>query len=290
MINIRQVVGGMFRGLSLSLPSAYGVATYPAGATFGPRRMCDYEFVWMVEGDAEYRWDETKVFAPEGSVVLCRPGTTDYFRFDPDRRTRHCFFHFNIGSYPETWPDRSEWPLVRLPVEDDILRPLFRHLLTWVGTGEPMQCELTMMQMLTVYVTGQVAAADVSQELLPESVATAFQYIHDQLETRPQKSISLTDLAEHSGVTPEHLCRLFRYSTGRTPMETVRLAKLDRAAVLLARSNYTINEIADSLGFSSQFHFSRRFKEVYGLAPSDLRKTVQAGATPPTPRLLRVSR
>src|SRR5947209_929804 len=98
--------------LKLSFPTGYGVALYPAGATFGPRVMRDYEFVWLIEGDAEYRWGDAVVQAPEGSIVLCRPGATDFFRWDPKRRTRHGYYHFRIQSLPKDWPPEKLWPLV----------------------------------------------------------------------------------------------------------------------------------------------------------------------------------
>jgi transcriptional regulator GlxA family with amidase domain len=81
---------------------------------------------------------------------------------------------------------------------------------------------------------------------------------------------------------------LFNSATGRSPVETVRLARLDRAALLLARSNYSVKEIADFCGFSNPCHFSRRFKDAYGQSPTDLRRDIQAGATLPAPRLLRL--
>ncbi len=70
-------------------------------------------------------------------------------------------------------------------------------------------------------------------------------------------------------------------------MQALRLARLDRAAVLLARSNYNVNEIAALCGFASAFHFSRVFKDAFGQAPRDLKRALQNGATPPVPRLLR---
>lgn len=279
----------MLADLKLSRPIMTGVATYPAGATFGPRATRDFEFVWVIEGDVEYSRDGMIVPAPPGSVLLCQPGGTDFFKWDEKRRTRHGYFHFKVLSLPDSWPPMQEWPLIHPPVDGDILRPLFRHLLTWADRGDPNLLAVTMAHMLASFVTGETAGRDVPQESLPEAVERALTYLHDSLEEDPSTSIHLADLAGAACVSPEHLCRLFKRSTGRSPVETVRLARLDRAAVLLARSNYTVAEISTVCGFSSPFHFSRRFKDAFGLSPRDLRKRLATGATPPTPRLLQWS-
>lgn len=279
----------MSQELRVTQPRVAGIATYPAGATFGPRLLRDYEFVWVIEGEVEYRWGQATVAAPPGSIVLCRAGATDFFRFDPHGRTCHGYFHFTILTTPADWPAPAGWPLVRPATDDDILRPLFRHLLTWAGKGNALQCELTIAQLLTAFVSGEIAIGDVPREALPEAVERVQAYIHERLEREPDVHLCLADLAAVAGVNREHLCRLFTAATGRSPMETVRLARLDRAATLLARSNYSIGEIAAMYGFASPFHFSRRFKEAYGRSPRDLRRGLAAGATPPTPRLLRTT-
>jgi len=273
--------------LEVTLPANFGVATYPPGASFGPRRMRDCEFVWLLQGDAEYRWGDTVVAAPEGSVILCRPGVTDFFQWDPHRRTRHGFFHFHIRPVPEDWGD---WPLVRGPEEDDILRPLFRHVLTWADRGDPEQTRLTILTMLTAFHTGQRATGGVALESWPPAVEKVCAYIYERLEEDSALSLPLPLLAGVACVTPEHLCRLFKSSLGRSPVETVRLARLDRAATLLARSNYAVGEIAALCGFASLFHFSRVFRSAYGLPPTEFRRRVQAGEILPSPRLLRISR
>ena len=273
--------------VGVSPPTSANVAVYPPGATFGPRRMRDWEFVWIIEGDAEYRWGAQAVDAPAGAVVLCRPGETDFFRWDPQRRTRHGYFHFDLGSLPPGWPAPERWPLVRLPEEGDILRPLFRHLLASAGRGDPVQCRLMVAGLLAAFVTGETRAGDVPRDALPEPVERALDHIHARLETDAAAGITLADLSAAACVTPEYLCRLFKASTNRSPVETVRLARLDRAAVLLARSNCPVGEIALRCGFASAFHFSRRFKEAFGLPPSEARRALLAGGTPPTPRLLR---
>lgn len=275
----------MFDELELSRPIMTGVATYPPGATFGPRMTRDYEFVWVIEGDVEYSRDGTTIPAGPGSVILCRPGGTDSFRWDPCNRTRHGFFHFEVFSLPDAWPPPGEWPLLRHPVEGDVLRPLFRHLLTWAGRGDPLLLRATMAHMLASFVSGEIAGNDLPHNALPDAVERAHAYLQERLEEDPSSPITLPDLARAALVSPEHLCRLFRSSTGLSPIETVRLARLDRAAILLARTNFSVAEVGAACGFPNPFHFSRRFKEAYGQSPRDLRKSIQGGATPPTPRL-----
>jgi AraC family transcriptional regulator len=272
--------------LKVSAPRGAGVATYPAGATFGPRLMRDWEWVWLIEGAARYRHGEQIVQAPPGSIVLCRPGATDFFWWDTTQHTRHAYFHFEIEQIPHDWPPIETWPLVREAAEGDIMRPLFRHFLTWHGRGDQMLIQLTMQHMLTAWVQGQTATRDVPTQALPEAVERAYQYLQRRLEAEPTTSISLGDLAREACVSREHLCRVFKETTGRSPAETVRMARLDRAAILLARSNYSVNEIARLCGFASPFHFSRQFKAAFHLSPTALRDAVQDGATPPVPLLI----
>jgi hypothetical protein len=175
--------------LLLTSASSVGVATYPAGATFGPRKMRDFEFVWLIEGDAEYRWGDQIAAVPQGSVVLCRPGADDFFRWDKQQRTKHAYFHFEIRGAPAAWGSRTTWPLVRRGVEGDVLRPLFRHLLTWHGKGNRQLQRLTMQHMLTAFITGEYTCDDVPRDILPPAVEKALAHVHRVLaESSPVSS------------------------------------------------------------------------------------------------------
>jgi AraC-like DNA-binding protein len=266
-----------------------GVATYLPGATYGPRNMVDYELVWIIDGNCEYRRDETTVAAPPGSIVLCRPGARDFFQWDREHRTRHAYVHFNVEAVPETWAAQRDWPLVRRADEGDILRPLFRHLLSWGPRADTALRDVVLTGMMAAYVTGQVSGGDVPYDAVPDAVDRALRHIRQSLDRDSNALLGLGELARAADVTPEHLCRLFKNSTGRSPGETVRLARLDRAMVLLGHSNYTVAEVARMCGFASPFHFSRRFKQAFGYSPRDVRLHLSSGAVPPSPRSQRWS-
>jgi AraC family transcriptional regulator len=268
--------------LAVGLPTGSGIATYPAGASYGPRVLQDYEFVWMLEGHAEYQRDNQTIDAPAGCVLLCQPGATDAFQWDRHGRTRHGFFHFPVYSVPENWPPSDAWPVVRLLPPDDLVRPLFRHLLTWQDRENAAQCRLTIAHLLSVFVSGQTATSPDAPSEWPESVARAVVFLRRTLTDDPARALTLTQLADAACVTPEHLCRLFQASIGQSPLEAVRLARLEYAAGLLARSNYTISQISVLCGFANPFHFSRAFKRVYGLAPTQARH--QSGIGFPQPQ------
>ena len=275
------------RVLKLRVPSASGIAVYPPGATFGPRRMRDWEFVWIIAGNVEYTLGQKTFAAPQGSIVLCRPGDVDGFVWDKRHATRHAFFHFDILEVATDLPPTDTWPVVVAPAAGDVLVPMFQHLLTWIGRGDTSMIASVIEAMIRVTVAGQRAMHELPGSIEPDAVRLAFAYVHKTLESDPAAEITLADLASAGCVTPEHLCRLFKHASEHSPMETVRLARLDHAAVLLTRSNFSVGQIAVMCGFASQFHFARRFKEAFGATATQVRRQVRDGHTPPLPRLLK---
>ena len=57
--------------------------------------------------------------------------------------------------------------------------------------------------------------------------------------------------------------------TGLTPLEYIRSVKLDKAVVLLEKSNYNVAQIAYMTGFGTPNWFSRKFKAKYKMLPSE---------------------
>ena len=84
-------------------------------------------------------------------------------------------------------------------------------------------------------------------------------------------ALSLSQIAAHGDVSPEHLARLWKSETGTTIFEAVRRARLERAKSLLIASDLNISQIAEACGFSSLALFSRNFKSATGVSPARYR-------------------
>ncbi|MFD0685792.1 AraC family transcriptional regulator [Actinomadura fibrosa] len=86
------------------------------------------------------------------------------------------------------------------------------------------------------------------------------------LEEHAAENIALRALAQHAGLSPFHLCRVFRASVGMSPHAYQTHLRIRRARELL-RSGMPITEVAVASGFYDQAHLARHFKRIVGLPP-----------------------
>jgi AraC family transcriptional regulator of arabinose operon len=84
--------------------------------------------------------------------------------------------------------------------------------------------------------------------------------------------VNVSELAEQAGMSERWFRRIFREVTGQSPKAYYDALRLDAALELLQMGHANIAQIAEKLGFSSPFHFSRAFKAHHGLPPSAYRK------------------
>lgn len=79
---------------------------------------------------------------------------------------------------------------------------------------------------------------------------------------------SVEQLASDLAMTRATLYRKLQGITGQTPKDFIRSIRLKRAAQLLKDTDLSVSEIADRTGFSTPRHFSKHFKEAFGILPS----------------------
>lgn len=98
-------------------------------------------------------------------------------------------------------------------------------------------------------------------------VKHAIDYIYDHL----QENITLEALAKFENLNPSYFSKLFSKETGSSVKAFVNTAKVTTAQRMLAQTDYSISDIALSLGFSSQSAFTAVFRKQTGQTPGKYR-------------------
>lgn len=95
----------------------------------------------------------------------------------------------------------------------------------------------------------------------------------DFFEKNLVEEFSLSDVAASAKMSLNHFIREFKREKGMTPMRFFRRMKIEKASGLLKYSDLNVSQIADSLGFSDLYTFSKVFKKEIGESPANFRKT-----------------
>jgi AraC-like DNA-binding protein len=99
----------------------------------------------------------------------------------------------------------------------------------------------------------------------------------------PRLRLDLRLMAELVNLSVPHLCHLFKNETGIPAGRSVKLAKMEHSADLLTGTFLSVKQIRFNAGFSDESHFVRDFKKIYGMTPTEYRKSGRVSTTRESP-------
>jgi len=101
-----------------------------------------------------------------------------------------------------------------------------------------------------------------------EQIEQALQYIHENYA----KQLSVSKIAEEFGVERRRFAYLFEQHTGMNPSVYLKEYRIGRSKELLKYDDSPVAEIAECVGYTDCFYFSRVFKKCIGMSPTAYRK------------------
>jgi AraC-like DNA-binding protein len=107
--------------------------------------------------------------------------------------------------------------------------------------------------------------------LAPWQVRCATELMIERLGT----DMSLSEVADVCGLSPNYFARAFKQSVGTPPHRWLLLQRVLRAKSLLRDARFSLSDIAVACGFADQSHFTRVFTSIVGASPGAWRKQVQ---------------
>lgn len=213
------------------------------------------------------------VVAPNLAVVAfdCRAPAMDFFRSRILRITEKQ--HDRIAALIET-----AYQIFDSPLNDPELKGLHRRKGTAVPVGSEQVLKNTLELLLIDMLQNQ-------QPPIQRPAATAFRRTGDLelyakalrlFEERLQAPLSMEEICGCLLVGRSRLQKLFHEKTGSGVMDNFARMKIQYARQMIREGRFNFTEIAEYLGYSSLYFFSRRFKSITGMTPTQYSKSIQA--------------
>jgi AraC family transcriptional regulator len=189
-----------------------------------------------------------------------------------DRLLAECFDELRRQSLPSLDEGSASDPVRgRDPVIDSVGRALRAE-----DEGDALQgpsagatCLAIVLRLLTLRSNTLPAQARPSRTALPKwRLKRAFDFIEGHLA----EPITLAEIAAHAGLSRMYFAAQFRAATGLRPHEYLLRRRIERAQELLSLSCLTLVEVALSVGFQTQAHFTTVFKRFAGDTPHQWRR------------------
>ena len=264
--------------------------TYPESAI--PYNMLRY----IIDGSAEFVVDgETVIvrkgqvsYIPEGCWLSCK-ALEDTFAFYSIRFTTSVFYE-GANFLREYY----NFPLV-MDVGEGI-EPYFGDIYKWVRTDKKSKSfhvrgalDTLIASLIDILnsdepddVKAEINGLEYNLEQIRKRVKKStvqpdprIQTVIDYIMLNPTEEYTSDKLSGMAEVAETTFRRLFKEATGKTATEFIRQVRLTTAARLLLVSNDPVNCIAHDVGFEDANHFTRVFRQAFGMTPGRYRKMSQ---------------
>jgi len=261
---------GLFNHFSISCLE--GTPT-PPNKPVAPSRAADHILIYLTEGEVHATIGESRYVSQEEEVLVIPAG--QIFSIDtygPDRINRGFLVHFGeptvrqyefldvlgnprtrFGPLHARWAEgvleemcffyRSKWERNRQFVDQRLV-----SLLTWISLDyRPLFFRA------------------------PEKGRALTQQFRKLLHQHYQTKQRVQDYAELLGVTPNHLNRVVKETSSRSPARWIDGAILTEAKLLLAQTALPMAEVAAQVGVGDPSYFARMFGKYVGMTPGEYR-------------------
>ena len=253
--------------------------------------LTDYELIVMTQGVLYLEYNGERYTVQAGHYLLLPP-------YEGQPNMRHGFqpsdcefywLHFATADAekeyyknpPYTYGSEVYAPsdqLLRLPLQGKVPVPdklvvLMRQLQNNVRAGYPQRAldyeTSTVLWDLHCQLLLEVHVKDHAQEAPPKQM---YMDILDYVHANASNGLRVDDVAKHFGYNAEYLSHLFIKLGGMPLKQYILRFRMDSANLLLSDTNLSIADIARSIGYEDAHNFSRAYKKVMGISPSDYRQ------------------
>ena len=243
-----------------------------------------YELFYLSKGSCTFLMRSHSYNLVPGSVIIIPPNTPHIIHYTSRQQSVRTSILFrepdvifkNIDFIGEMLKDGNHKLILQIPPMYQVhVEQLIRNMEAEQRFNDtkisPTMLSLCLIQLIIIinrFSTGIDTTLMDELHTTNRQVNLAATYINRNYNQR----ISLSDIADASGFSPNYLSRKFKEDTGIGVHEYLTYVRLNKAAIELAHTDHTITEVALNNGFSDSNYFKDAFHKAYGMSPRDYRK------------------
>ncbi len=259
-------------------PTALGY--YPRAYDHQMRRIGHDDFIMLycASGAGELVTESYQGQVVSGDLIVLPPGSKHRYASQDKSPWTLFWCHFrgdHASNFYQQMPLRANNPILH-GSNDLTLQNSFSSLIRtvrkaynisdYIHVANHLRHTLALIEPLY----RQSISSPIRTILSEASVSEIREYMRDNLH----KQLSLDDLARISKLSKYHFNRKYKALTGYSPLQHFIQLKIEQACFLLESSHLRIADIAFQLGYDDPLYFSRVFRKVMAVSPSQYRKAL----------------
>ena len=229
-------------------------------------------FVISGEGIVTYK-NNHKIRIKEGECFLIEPHT--HVSYQPDMKNPWSYFWLEInGDLIKKICNKIGFKendnVLKISNMDQIIQcfeDIFNESYYSLNqNGETMRVVSLIYRMFSIML-GEHNTASISKtsSKKEQQIKKIIEFINNNYTS---SDLTIKKIADAFFFNQAYLTRIFKESTGISPMKYIIVLRMRRAVELLEKRTFSISQIAYALGYKNQFYFSKEFKRFFGVQPS----------------------
>lgn len=268
------------------MPYQYGREVCEPGHAFGPAQRRHYLFHYIIAGRGTLithgdEGQQRRFELEAGQGFLIYPTLVNTYFADMDNPWEYTWVEFDGAIVKEVLRNTSLTPSNPIYRSDNarlssLMEQEMRYLVD--HRDEPPMHLIAHTYLFLDYLARSVqpAQAPAASKLQDFYIREAISYI----EHNYQRDISVVDIAQQTGLNRSYFGKVFKNAVNQSPQQYLISYRMKKAEELLKLTALSIGEVGKAVGYPNQLHFSRAFKNIYGVSPREWRKANTAATLP----------
>ena len=235
----------------------------------------DYQLIYIYKGSGYYYLNQEWKALGAGNVLLFSPKEPQTYSYYAKEHPEVYWIHFT-GSRCESVIQKYNLHNCYIG-EHTVLKTLFQETIMELQLKKPFFEDVVLSNFLQILA---IVARSHQQLLSPLENDFSIDRLVMQLNQNYKDNWNVESMAEYCKLSVGYFSHIFKKRMGAAPMRYLTELRIEKAKELIAANTMRLSDIAPMVGFSDVFYFSRVFKKMTGIPPTEFKQSILTANTP----------